>query len=403
MEQRTHPYGRATLAIGAVFLVNGMTFSSWFARLPELRERLDVSDGALGLTLVGGGIGGLAVSIVSGAVVDRVGSRAATVATSLGLSTLLPLVGLASAAPLLFATLILLGALDGMTDVAMNAQAVQLHRDSGRSTMSRFHALWSAGAVIGGLIGSRAAAADVSLRLQLAMTAAVLVVITLGAARCLLPPAPRSQGAEHGLPARAPGHRPLLVRLFAVGAAVALTEMPPNDWSTLLMTDRFDVSDGTAGLGFVAVAAGMLVGRLLGDAVIARVGLERARRAGGLLALAGTVIATSVPTVIATSCGFFVAGLGIAVLFPVMFRTSGELIGGSTTGMAAFSSGARFGFLVAPPLVGLIAELTSIATAVLLVSGVAAVAVAASSLPTTADRPTVRPASPVSGQRCDTP
>ena len=72
----------------------------------------------------------------------------------------------------------------------------------------------------------------------------------------------------------------MLVRLFLVGMAIALAELPPNDWSALMMSDRFDVTAGQAGLGFVAVAGGMLVGRVVGDHVTDRLGLERTRRGG---------------------------------------------------------------------------------------------------------------------------
>ena len=147
----------ARVAIGLVFFVNGVTFASWFPRLPEIQERIDVSDSALGIALVGSGVGGLAASLMSGRLVDRFGSRTMTALTSAGLSIALPLMGVAPSAVLVFATLVLLGSLDGLTDVSMNAQAVELQRRGGSSIISRFHALWSAGSVVGGLLASRAA------------------------------------------------------------------------------------------------------------------------------------------------------------------------------------------------------------------------------------------------------
>src|SRR3954470_4607980 len=103
----------AATAIPTAFFVNGATFASWSPRLPELQERFGVSDAALGLTLLGGGLGGLAASGVSVKLVDRQGSRTVTVATTAALSLSLPLIGIAPTAGMLFATLILLGALDG--------------------------------------------------------------------------------------------------------------------------------------------------------------------------------------------------------------------------------------------------------------------------------------------------
>jgi predicted MFS family arabinose efflux permease len=352
--------------------------------LPEVQERLGVSDAALGLTLLGGGVGGLAASMISGWLVDRRGSRTVTVATSVALSLWLPLVGVAPAAGVLFAVLIGLGALDGLTDVAMNAQAVALQQRFHRSIITRFHAMWSAGAVAGGIIASQAAAADISLRSQLLVTAIVLAGGTIVASRWLIPgrtqPArPTTDAADADERRRTP--RPIFVRLFIVGIAIALAELPPNDWAALMMDDRFDITAGQAGLGFVAAASGMLVGRLLGDRVTDRLGVEVTRRGGAVVALAGIVMATTLPDPVAAGCGLFVAGLGLATLFPLLFRSAAELTHGSHSGMAAFSSGARLGFLLASPLVGLLAERTAVATAILIISGSAATAVAVTRLP----------------------
>ena len=371
----------ARVAISVVFLVNGVTFVSWMPRLPEIQDRLGISDAALGITLVGAGVGGLAASGFSGRLVDRFGSRTMTLVTSAGLSMALPLMGIAPTALLVFCSLIVLGSLDGLTDVAMNAQAVELQRRVGRSIITRFHALWSAGAVTGGIIASRAAAAGISLRTQLLITAAVLVATTLIAARWLLPDRRAFEDAHEAAPPPGVGSRAIIGRLFLVGLAIALAEAPPNEWAALLMTDRFDLGPGAAGLGFVAVASGMLVGRVVGDHVTDRYGLERTRRGGAGLAAVGVLIATLVPSSITAGVGLFITGLGLSTLFPLLFRAASELTHGSHSGMAAFSSGARLGFLVASPLIGVLASGTSVAIAVLVVSGGAATTVALARLP----------------------
>ena len=370
----------AAAAIGAVFFVNGATLSSWTPRLPEVQADLGISDAALGLTLVGMGLGGLAASLFSGWLVDRRGSRTMTMTTSAAMSLWLPLLGVAPTAVLVFAALLVLGALDGLTDVAMNSQAVELQRSVGRSIITRFHALWSLGAVTGGITASRVAAAGISLRVQLLVTGAVLVVMTLVASRFLLPDRHRQHAAEDEIPRPAPGRR-LLVMLFLVGMAIALAELPPNDWSALLMTDRFDLSAGQAGLGYVAVAAGMLVGRVVGDHTTDRLGLEPTRRGGAALAAIGVLVAATAPHPLLAGCGLFVTGLGLSSLFPLLFRAASELTHGSHSGMASFSSGARLGFLLASPVMGLVADATSVAVAMVLVAGVAAAAVAVSRLP----------------------
>ena len=186
-----------------MFFVNGATFSSWVPRLPELQRELGISDGALGLTLVGMGLGGLASSAFSGWLVDRWGSRTMTVTTSAAMSLWLPILGLAPTAVLVFAALLVLGALDGLTDVAMNSQAVELQRRVHRSIITRFHAVWSAGAVVGGILASRAAAAGISLHVQLLVTGVALAALTLAASHFLLPDRRRTRRRPTG---RADGH-----------------------------------------------------------------------------------------------------------------------------------------------------------------------------------------------------
>jgi MFS family permease len=175
------------------------------------------------------------------------------------------------------------------------------------------------------------------------------------------------------------------VRLFLVGMAVALAELPPMEWAALMLSDRFEVTAGQAGLGFVAVAVGMLVGRLIGDHLTDRWGLEATRRGGAALAATGVTMATLLPQPAAAGFGLFVAGLGLSSLFPLLFRAASELTHGSHGGMAAFSSGARLGFLFVSPLMGIVAQRTSVAAAMLTISGTAAVAVAVSRLPRAAE------------------
>ncbi|MDQ3177299.1 MAG: MFS transporter [Actinomycetota bacterium] len=385
---------RTAAAIAAVFFVNGASLASWTARLPEVKAQLGVSDAALGLTLLGTGLGGLAASLASGKAVERYGAGMVTVVTSAAMSMCLAALGLSSVALVVFSVLIVLGAFDGLTDVAMNAQALTLQRRLGRSIITRFHALWSAGAMTGALVAGRAAAAGISVRVQLLVTAAVLLGITAVARTWLVPsPAPvatttadlddADSGANDigslGLTAevRTSTPRRLLLRLFAVGAMVALAEQPPNDWAALLLDDRFEISPGVASLGLVATAGGMLIGRIFGDTATDRYGAERTRRGGALLTVIGLIIAATTPFAVTSGLGLLVTGIGLSSLFPLLFRAAGDLTGGSHGAMAAFSSGARLGFILGAPAVGLLADASSITIAVLALAGGAAAIVAA--------------------------
>ena len=170
--------------------------------------------------------------------------------------------------------------------------------------------------------------------------------------------------------------------LFLVGMAIALAELPPNDWSALLMTDRFDLSAGQAGLGYRR--RGRPACSSDGSSATTRQtasASSRTRRGGAALAAVGVLLAATAPHPLLAGCGLFVTGLGLSSLFPLLFRAASDLTHGSHSGMASFSSGARLGFLLASPLMGFVADATSVAVAMVLVAGVAAAAVAVSRLP----------------------
>lgn len=397
----THSPRATALAIGTIFFVNGATFGSWAPRLPEIRERLDVSDTVLGLTLVGGGLGGLVMSLVSGLLVDRVGSRAATVWTALLLSALLPLIAVVPVPALFFVLLLAVGGFDGLTDVAMNTQAIQLQQGLSRSILNRMHATWSIGTLSSGLVTSVLAATWITLAWQLTVTAIVLGSLVLVASRFLLAPEPaRPSGASDAIPSGTTGvgtaasvtetgpartaitkpSRRLLAGLFGIGMLAVLVELPPTEWAALLMEERHGLSVGAAGSGFVGFTAGMVIGRLTGDLLVDRFDPERVRRTSAAVAGGGLLIATTGPVPVISVIGFLIAGTGAAAMFPMAVRRAGELVPGAT-GVAMFSSGARLGILLGPLLMGNLSDATSRSTALAIVGIAAAIPLVAVRLP----------------------
>ncbi len=378
-----HPRSPRTLtavAIGALFGVNGFLYASWVPRLVEIRRDLNMSDTVLGFTLFGAGIGGLLISLASGLIINRFGSRRIGVASALALAAVIPAIPFAPTPALLFSVMLIFGATDGLTDVAANAQAIAFQQTSEKSVLTRMHAVWSIGALTGGLAATWTAAVGISFQAQMLAVALAAVVITAWLSRHLLrsdPPITErldDNGARRGLP------RLLLAGMFGAGVLAILAELPPTEWSTLIMTERFDVSIGVAGLGFVAFSAGMVVARLLGDLAVDRLGAETFRRLSAAISCVGVLTTVFGPVAEVALVGLFTTGLGTAALFPLAIRRAGELVSGAI-GIAMFSSGARAGILIGPVAMGLLSDQTSRATALLVVAGGATAAMALIRLP----------------------
>ena len=391
------------LAISAYFFCNGAAYASWVPRLPDIKRALLVSDTGLGLTLVGSVVGSLAMSLFFAPVIHRFGSRRTTTTSTIALAGMLPLVALAPSAPLLFAALACFGSFDAFADVSVNSQAMQLQRKRVRSIMTRFHGMWSVGALAGGLVASRAAAAGVSVRVQLIATSAVLMTVAASSERGLLPSeadphytgepeTPSESEPRRGRPNRRRASLPSRVKMLfvAAGAAAIVAEIPATEWATLMVGERFPARIASAGLGFIGFACGMVIGRFVGDRVTDSLGPNLTLRTGSVLTAVAFVLACSISNFAVVVGALGLAGIGCSWLNPLVVRRASDVFGGPG-GATLCGIGARLGILVGTPLMGRLSDLTGRSQALLIVGGGAALATTVLRLPDAsapgADRP----------------
>ncbi len=369
----------ARAAVAACFFVNAVLFANLVPRLPEVKDRLDLTNATLGAALAALPLGSLVSALASAALMRRFGS--ARVA-SWGLVVLAAAVWAAAVAPswwLLAAALFVAGALDAVVDVAQNAHGLRVQRAYDRSILNAFHGVWSIGAVAGGLLGSVAAGLRVPLALHLGVVAVVFAGLALVARRRMLPGPDRDDaipgtGPEEVSRGAVRAALPALAALGVLATAGAFVEDAGSSWSALYLRGEIAVGAATAGLGFVALQGAMTVGRLTGDRVVDRFGQRRVARAGGVLIAAGMGLALAVPSLATTLVGFALAGLGVATLVPAVYAAADELPGlRSGVGLTLVNWLLRIGFLLSPPLVGAIADATSLRVGLLtvVVAGVA--------------------------------
>jgi MFS family permease len=368
----------ARRAVGAVFLANGALYANWVPRIPEVQEALNLGTGALGGALLGTGAGALVGSIVAGPIISRYGSRRSTVVGAIAMCAALPLIAVANSWLALLGALAIAGALDAVTDIAMNANALAVERRYRRSIMNAFHGQWSAGAVLGALTGSAAGAFGLPLLTHFAITAAVLGALVLFVGRSLLPASEDRRASVIGdgprlrqVPLRA------LVLLGLVAICSSIAEGAPADWSAVHLARDLDVPAGVAGLGYAAFSGAMLVMRLLGDRVVDRWGVVTTTRWLMLFGVTGLGAGLLVGHPVASIIGFACFGVGLATVMPALYAAAGTMPSVSAgAGIAIMTMTSRFGFMLAPPLIGAVATVTSVRTG-LLVALVAAVAVVA--------------------------
>lgn len=235
-----------------------------------------------------------------------------------------------------------LGYANGTLDVAMNVNGVTVERRVGRPILGRLHALFS----LGVLAASALAVVMTTLSALVAVAGTALVVTLLAAPRLA-----RGDAAAAGTPPFARPSR-ALAALGAVAFAALLCEGAVADWSAVHLRETLDAPRSVAPLALAAFSVTMIIGRLASDRVLPSV------RLSGALAALGLLLGALAPDPALSIAGFLIAGLGLSSLFPTAIRRAD-----SGPAIAAVSSLGYAGLVTGPPLIGAVAEATSLRTA----------------------------------------
>lgn len=339
------------LATRLAFLVAGFGLAGWAPLVPFARDRLGVNEGELGLLLLCLGVGSVSAMMFTGMLSARYGARRVIGAGGLVMALAFPGLAIASTAWTLGAVLLIFGAALGSLDVAMNIHAIEVERDSDRPLMSGFHGLFSVGALAG------AAAMTALLSSGLTPPAAAVICTALMATATLVawPLLLGGGGAEHGGGLIAPKGALLVIAVLA--AITFLVEGAVLDWSAVLITDADLVPVAQGGLGYVLFAGAMVVGRLTGDRLTARIGDRATLVGGGLLALTGFAALLAIPVPVVALGGFLLMGLGLANVVPVLFRIVGaQTLVPVAAAIATVTTVGYAGVLLGPAGVGFVAH-----------------------------------------------
>ena len=364
---------RARAGVCLVFLANGLGFANLVPRFPQIVATLGLSKSAFGQAVAAASVGALVAGLAASWLISRLTSAKVASLGMLVVALALLGAGLARSWIVLAVCLLVVGGTDSIVDVAQNAHGLRVQRRWGTSIVTSFHASWSLGAVLGAAMGQAMAGAGVGLGTHMVLTAVVLLVLSIGPllAGWFLPGHDRADrapdqnkaldaGAEAGPVASARRTRPVTVLVLLVVGLLCAASMFPEDvamnWSSLLLSEQ-GASAGRVGLGLVALQGTMIVGRLVGDRIIDAVGQRAVIAWGGALVTLGMSIALLVSSVPGTLLGMAISGAGCAVAVPVTYSAADDVDGlPPGRGLTIVSWLARLAGLLAPPLVGRLAD-----------------------------------------------
>lgn len=373
-ESATHPapydvgvtdLRRTRIAVAAGFSLQGLVFAAIVTQAPRIKDKFDIGDGGLtGILVLVAVVSGVG-SVIAGIIAERRTSAAAyrLALLTIGLGALL--VGVAPTLPLVVAAFVVYGLGVGAVDAGMNMQGVRVQHAYGRSIMANFHGMWSIAGIAGALFAAGAAEIDLPLAISLLIIAVITWVVVAVAAPNFI------QVKEHDPGLSAKGldlpRRPILVfglviLLFYAADTGILT------WSSVYLEDALDSTKSVAPLAYGAYQAGALISRFGGDFLVRRVGARTVVVAGTTVGVAGLAVVVSAAGPAMAIGGFFVTGLGLAILAPLAFAALagavpaqsldvaiarmnianylGAILGGGLIGAAASADHLRWAFVI---------------------------------------------------------
>jgi fucose permease len=343
-------------AVALLFALNGFCFATLASRVPDVRESLDLSNGALGSVLLAIAVGAMVGMPATGHLIERWGAGAVLrtgAGADLGGLVLAGVSATAGFVPGTVVGLFVYGVGAGVWDVAMNVDGATVERELGRSIMPRFHACWSLGTFTGAGVGAVAAGLGLPLAVHYSVVPAVAVAVAMVASGRLLPAGEVHQETESG-GVRSAWLEPRTLAIGLMVLAFTLAEGAANDWLALSLVDGYDARHWVGVLGFALFVASMTLGRLGGPVALDRFGRAPTLLASALAATVGVLVVVWTGVAWLAVVGILLWGFGAALGFPVGMSAAGDDPVRAARRVSVVSTIGYGAFLAGPPLLGFV-------------------------------------------------
>jgi MFS family permease len=372
---------RARVAVAGAYFVQGFCFAGLLTQVASLQKKFGFDDTQLSLVLLAVPVVAGVGSVVAGLLSARLGSSRVLRAGGPGVCLAITLTGLAGRQWQLYLALAFVGLMLGLVDATMNMQGVAVERRYRRPVLNSFHAVWSAGAILGALATSGTAHLGWSIAVSLSTVAAAGVVLALlagpGQLRRAEEAAVTLDAVEAAVEARIPW-RPIIL----IGTAMMLmyiADSAVSNWSSVFIEKTLDASTSVAALGLAAYQTTMLLGRTAGDRLVGRFSPTAVVSVGGVVGGLGLILVAAAGTPAMSIAAFAVVGLGLSFVVPQSFSAAGRLDpAGTGIAIARVNLFNYVGFVVGAGLIGAVAEGWSLRWAfvvpAVLVAGIVALA-----------------------------
>ncbi len=336
----------------------GLSFASWASRIPDIKTALQLSEGELGTLLLALPLGQLTAMPFSGRIVTKYGSKSVLIIAILCYIFNLTNLGLATQPWQLAIGLYLFGVAGNFCNISLNTQGVYAEKMYKKTIMSSFHGVWSLAGFTGALVALVMMAFHLSPHTHFVIIAIFGLVLIIFNNKYLIKASGKvvlEKKSFFSKPEKS------LVWLGVIGFCCMASEGIMFDWSGVYFKEIVKAPGALVILGYTSFMIMMALGRFFGDRFIRKHGAKKILQLAGILISTGLLTAVFLPYLIPSTLGFMLVGIGVSTVIPTLYSIAGKnpkvAPGIALTTVASVSF---LGFLMGPPLIGYIAELSSL-------------------------------------------
>jgi MFS family permease len=341
-------------AVSVFFFIQGVVFGSWASRIPDLKDKLHLGEGALGTILFMLPMGQLTMMPFSGRLVTRFGSRNVLRIALMGYSFILLLIGQVQEAWQLPVCLYLFGLIGNLCNISVNTQGVNAESIHHKPIFTTFHGLWSLGGFTGALVGWLMIRYGIDPAIHFPFITLFVWVNDFIFQRNLIP----RRAVSSVIPKyrfRLPEGQLLLLGLIAFCSMSV--EGCMFDWTGVYFRQVVGADERFVSAGYAAFMITMSAGRFMGDGMSSRWGRRRWVMISAGLITTGIGLTALLPMLLPSVIGCMLTGIGVSSIIPLVYSTAGKDTRiASGIAIASVAGIGYLGFLLGPPIIGYIAE-----------------------------------------------
>jgi len=350
---------RVRLGVSMFYFSMGLTFATWASRIPDIKEKLGLTEADLGTVLFAIPCGQLLMMPFSGRIVIKYGSSKTVVAGIIMYIAAMVTLGLGSERWHIMLSLLFFGMFSNFTNISVNTQGLLTEGIFRRPIMSSFHGAWSLAGFTGALIGLLMMNLKLQPLIHFAIVAGILYGVIALNFRYLVKTRPAKPKVQEEESKRSlfPKLNPALTWLGVIGFCSMVSEGIMFDWSGVYFKEVIKAPKSLVVLGYTSFMIMMATGRFIGDRVAGRFGRKRVLAISGVLISGGMYMAVLLPYIVTAAIGFMLVGLGVSTVVPAVYSIAGRTPGiEPSKALTAVSSISFLGFLLGPPVIGYIAH-----------------------------------------------